>query len=150
MDVLPIYLLGLIVSVYWWIRLGPRVTHLLAMVAVLGLLQVLGAWQLPTAWAIQVSYASLAMLILIPLALVMIRTRARHWGWVATSFVSFGIAWFFRIADTWQPPLLPMGTHWLWHTFGALTTFALAEYVYLIEGVNLRRGAKVTAAEPIE
>jgi hypothetical protein len=146
MDVLPIYLLGLIVSVYWWVRLGPRVQHLLAMIVVLGLLQLLGMWQLPTPWAIQLSYASLAMLILIPLALVLIRTRARHWPWVATSLVSFGIAWFFRIADTWQPPLLPIGTHWLWHTFGAATTFALAEYVYLIEGVNLRKGLRTDVA----
>jgi len=150
MDVLPIYLLGLIVSVYWWIRLGPRVRNLLAMLVVLGILQLLGQWQLPTMWKIQLSYALLAMLILIPLSLVMIRTRGRHWEWVATSFVSFGIAWFFRIADTWRPPLLPMGTHWLWHTFGAITTFSLAEYVYLIEGVNLRRGPQITAAgEPI-
>ena len=102
MDVLPIYLLGAIVSVYWWVRLGPRVRHLLAMMVVLGLIQLFGIWQLPPAWKIQLSYALLATLILIPLALVMIRTRARHWPWVATSFVSFGIAWFFRIADTWR------------------------------------------------
>lgn len=139
MDVVPIYLLGLAVSVYWWVRLGPRVRHLLVMVGVLALLQLLGHWQLPHAWAIQLSYAALAMLILIPLGLVMIRTGGRHWTWVATSFVSFGIAWFFRIADTWDPPLLPTGTHWLWHTFGALTTFALSEYVFLIERVRLRR-----------
>lgn len=150
MDVLPIYLLGLIVSVYWWVRLGPRVRHLLSMLVVLCFLQLLGHWRLPTPWAIQLSYAMLAMLIVIPLVLVMIRTRARHWEWVATAFVSFGIAWFFRIADTWQPPLLPMGTHWLWHTFGAATTFALAEYVYRIEGVNLKLGAKIDiAGEPI-
>jgi len=150
MDVLPIYLLGLIVSVYWWVRLGPRVRHLLSMLVVLGILQLLGIWQLSPPWKIQLSYALLAMLILIPLALVMIRTRARHWQWVATSLVSFGIAWFFRIVDTWDPPVLPMGTHWLWHTFGAATTFALAEYVYLIEGVNLKRGMQITiAGEPI-
>jgi hypothetical protein len=141
MDVLPIYLLGLIVSLYWWIRLGPRVRHLLAMVVVLGILQLLGMWQLPTHWAINLSYAMLAMLIIVPLVLILIRTRFRHAGWVAASFVSFAIAWFCRIADTWQPPLLPMGTHWLWHTFGALTTFTLAEYVFLIERVSLRRPA---------
>ena len=139
MDVLPIYLLGLIVSVYWWVRLGPRVRHLLAMVVVLGILQLLGQWQLPSAWAINLSYAMLAMLILVPLALVLIRTRGRHSGWVVASFVSFAIAWFCRIADTWEPPLLSMGTHWLWHTFGALTTFLLAEYVFLSERVNLKR-----------
>jgi hypothetical protein len=139
MDLLPIFLLGLIVSLYWWVRLGPRVRHLLAVVVVLSILQLLGQWQLPTQWKINLSYAMLAMLILVPLALVLVRTRGRHAGWVATSFVSFAIAWLCRIADTWQPPLLPMGTHWLWHTFGAVTTFALAEYVFLIERVNLRR-----------
>ena len=139
MDVIPIYLLGLIVTVYWWIRLGPRVRHLLSMLVVLGVLQLLGMWQLPQAWAINLSYAMLAMLILAPLSLVMIRTRFRNAGWVVTALVAFAIAWFCRIADYWDPPLLPMGTHWLWHTFGALTTAALTEYVFLIEGVNLRR-----------
>src|SRR5262245_41699770 len=42
LDVVPIYLLGLIVSVYWWIRLGPRLHHLLVMLVVLGILQLLG------------------------------------------------------------------------------------------------------------
>jgi hypothetical protein len=139
MDVIPIYLLGLIVSVYWWVRLGPQVRHLLAMVVVLGFLQLLGMWQLPTHWAINLSYAMLALLIVAPLSLVLIRTRGRHAGWVATAFVAFGTAWFCRLADTWDDPLLPMGTHWLWHVFGAITTAALTEYVFLIEGVSLRK-----------
>ena len=33
-----------------------------------------------------------------------------------------------------QPPLLPMGTHWLWHTFGAISTALVVEYFYLVEG----------------
>jgi hypothetical protein len=31
-----------------------------------------------------------------------------------------------------------MGTHWLWHVFGASTTWALSIYVYHIEGMKLR------------
>jgi hypothetical protein len=148
MDVIPIYLLGLIVTIYWWIRLGPRFHHLLSMLVVLGILQVLGMWQLPTAWAINLSYATLAMLILAPLSLVLLRTRFKRSGWVATAFVAFGIAWFCRIADYWDPPLLPMGTHWLWHTFGAITTAALTEYVFLIEGVSLRKPRPPAPATP--
>ena len=60
MDVLPIYLLGLIVSVYWWVRLGPRVRHLFSMVVVLGICNCSGMWQLPPPWKIQLSYALLA------------------------------------------------------------------------------------------
>jgi hypothetical protein len=139
MDVIPIYLLGLIVSIYWWVRLGPRVRHLLSMLVVLAFLQLIGMWQLPPHWAINVSYAMLAMLMLVPLSLVLVRTRGRHAGWVATALVAFAVAWFCRLADAWDDPLLPMGSHWLWHTFGAATTTALTEYVYLIEGVNLRK-----------
>ena len=32
---------------------------------------------------------------------------------------------------------LPMGTHWLWHTFGAITTQLVTEYFYRIEGKPL-------------
>jgi hypothetical protein len=141
MDVIPIWVLGLIVSIYWWARLGPRMHHLLTMLGVLAFIQVLGHWQLPPHWAINLSYALLALLIVVPLTIILVRTRCRHAGWVATALVAFGIAWFCRLADAWQPPLLPMGTHWLWHTFGAITTAALTEYVYRIEGIRLRRSS---------
>jgi hypothetical protein len=147
MDVIPIQLLGLGVSVYWWIRLGPKLRHFFAMLGVLGLLMLLGQMTLPQVWAINVSYAGLALIVLVPLMLVLVRTGFRHAGWVATALVSFAIAWFCRLADAWDPPLLPMGTHWLWHTFGAATTAALSEYVYRIEGLSLRRMNPPSAAD---
>jgi len=133
MDVIPIYLLGLSASIYLWFRLRPRLLYLVGLIALLFFLQALGQSALPTQWAINVSYATLAALVITPLALVLIRTRFRHGGWVTTAFVLFGMAWVCRIAETWQPTL-PMGTHWLWHTFGALSTLALSEYFYRIEG----------------
>ena len=140
MDVFPIYLLGVMLSIYFWIRLGPKIRYLVAMIAVLALIQVFGFLQLPRVWAINVSYAMLALLILVPLAVVLVRTRCRYVGWVITALVAFGIAWLCRLADNPpNPPLLPMGTHWLWHTFGAITTAALTEYVYRLEGVSLRQ-----------
>ena len=50
--------------------------------------------------------------------------------------ISFVIAWIFRLVDR-DPDMvahLPMGTHWLWHTFGAITTALMVEYFYLVEG----------------
>jgi len=29
-----------------------------------------------------------------------------------------------------------MGSHWLWHTFGAVTTALLVEFFYRVEGGN--------------
>jgi hypothetical protein len=139
MDVIPIFVLGLTVTLWLWIRLGPRLLHLLGLIALLALLQSIARYQLPRQWAINVSYGSLAVLILAPVVLSMVRTKFRHAGWVYTSVACFAIAWIFRISDTVRPPLLPMGTHWLWHTFGALTTLSLSIYVYHIEGVRLRK-----------
>jgi hypothetical protein len=133
MDVIPIYLLGLSASIYLWFRLRPRLLYLVGLIALLCFLQALGLSALPTQWAINVSYATLAALVITPLALVLIRTRFRHGGWVTTAFVLFGMAWVCRIAETWRPTL-PMGTHWLWHAFGALSTLALSEYFFRIEG----------------
>ena len=134
MDVVPIYLLGLIVAVYLWIRLGPRLIYLLGMIAFLAFLQLVARYQLPMQWMINVSYASLAMIVLIPIVLVLLRTRFHHGEWIYTA-----LAWVCRIVDKERPPLLPMGTHWLWHTFGAATTAAVIMYVYRIEGVPLRK-----------
>jgi hypothetical protein len=146
MDVIPIFLLGLCVTLWLWVRLGPKFRHLLGVVVLLALFQMLALFQLPTHWAINVSYASLAALVLLPLALALVRTHFRHAGWVYTALACFVLAWICRIADaTVRPPPLPMGTHWLWHTFGALTTAALSAYVYYIEGVPLRRQPTIAA-----
>ncbi len=141
MDVLPISIIGMGVSLWIWIRLGPKLAHLLGLIALVGLLQMVARWQLPTQWAINVSYATLALTVLVPIILCMIRTRFQEAGWVYTALVCFAIAWICRIADTIDPPLMPMGTHWLWHTFGALTTVALSVYVYRIEMVSLKSAA---------
>lgn len=138
MDVIPIYLLGLVVSLYLWLRLGPKIRYLFGMIAVLCLLQGLGHIALPTHWAINLSYAGLAILILAPVLAVLVRTKFIHSGWVVSALTCFGLAWICRIADVWRPPLLPMGTHWLWHTFGAGTTWFLTEYLYRIAQVKLR------------
>jgi hypothetical protein len=148
MDVIPIYLLGLVIAVYFWFRLGPKISHLFGLLGVMALLQMLGHWQLPRQWAINLSYAMLALLILTPLVVVVVRTKMVHAGWLITAVLSFAIAWLCRIADTWRPPLLPMGTHWLWHTFGALTTALLAEYLYLVSPLNLRPGPADVAPKP--
>ena len=141
LDVIPIYLLGCGVSIWLWIRLGPKFRHLLGMIAFLALLQSLAFFRLPIHWAINMSYAALATLVLIPIILALLRTRFRNAGWVYAALVFFATAWLCRLADPVRPPLLPMGTHWLWHTFGALTAASLSVYVYRIEKVPFLKAA---------
>jgi hypothetical protein len=88
----------------------------------------------PRGLSINVSYAALACVVLMPLFWTLIRTRFRHGGWVVAGVVSFVIAWIFRLVDRDIGPYLAMGSHWLWHTFGAITTVLIVEYFYLVEG----------------
>jgi hypothetical protein len=148
MDVVPIFFLGLSVTMWLWVRLGPNLRNLIGVVALLAFLQLVARnSSLPQHWTINISYASLALIVVIPVALALVRTRFRYGGWVYTALACFAIAWTCRIADIVRPPLLPMGTHWLWHFFGALTTAAMSMYVFYIEGINLRRSIPAARAD---
>ncbi len=148
MDVVPISLLGAVGAIYLTIRLGKVYGLGWVLAAAVGLVGVYLAVnlfvfrliQFPNAnWPVNLSYASLAFIMIVPLGVVMVRTRFRHVAWVAGSLLSFGIAWFCRLADNTAWGDLPMGTHWLWHTFGAITTYGVTEYFYRIEGKPLER-----------
>jgi hypothetical protein len=135
LDYIPISLLGLSASLYLWVRLPLRWVHVMLLLTVFVAVQAVAALSLPTQAFISVNYAAMALFILTPTVLVLVRTGGAHAGWVLAAAGVFGVALFFRVADTWRPPLLPMGTHWLWHTFGAAATVALSEYVYKLEGM---------------
>jgi len=140
MDFVPIYLLGLAVTVYLWARIRPRWWHLALAAAATALALGLGRG-LPRHYGITLSYASLGFLILVPTAVLLVRTRFRDAGLIGLALGSFGLALFFRFADAWRPPLLPVGTHWLWHLFGAGTTAALMEYLYRLRNATLAEAA---------
>jgi hypothetical protein len=146
LDVIPISLLGLAGAIYLLIKLGQGAGWRRVVVSTLGALVFYAAVnvvlfagfrgavdRIPNL-RVNLSYASIAVLILAPMAVVLVRTRFRHGGWVAAGLVSFVIAWFFRLVDREMGNYLPMGSHWLWHTFGAITTALIVEYFYLVEG----------------
>jgi len=97
-------------------------------------------WELPfallreTHYAIVAHYVTLATLILIPVAVTLVKTRFRHAQLIKLTIVCFGWAILFRFLDPLTAPILPgLGTHWLWHTLGAVTTALLAEYFFRLE-----------------
>lgn len=143
LDVIPISLLGGAGAVYLTVRLGLAYglwRVLAAAVGLLGLYLFVNAVLFRAVRAdnpnltVNLSYASLALMILLPLGFTLAQTRFRHAGWVAGGLASFLIAWFCRLVDNTPWGDLSMGTHWLWHVFGAVTTQALYEYFYRLEG----------------
>jgi len=140
MDIIPISVLGLAGAIYlavkltrrWaWLYIGGSV--LVYVVANELLFRVIKP---SIMWAVGLSYATLAAIVITLMVLVLAKTRFRHVGWAAGGVVSFAIGFFFRQIDDQSARLLnlTMGTHWLWHTFGAVAVAFGTEYFYRVEG----------------
>lgn len=135
LDVIPIGVLVAMGSLYLWIRLRPRWWHVLLLaIVILGLPSLFVMDFIPHHVAIVIHYIMLAALILIPVGIVLVRTKGRHGQLIKFTLTVFGLAVLFRYIDPLTAPILPgLGTHWLWHTGGAITTALLAEYFYRLE-----------------
>jgi hypothetical protein len=142
LDVIPISLLGLAGALFMASRLlgqRPPLTRLalvcgvVVFYAVVNRLFFAALGPMNRQLSINLSYASLASIVLVPVILVLWKTRFRHGGWVVSGVLSFAVAWVARLVDQYSAGYLPMGTHWLWHTFGALTTAFMVTYFYRVE-----------------
>lgn len=123
MDWLPISILCLLSSIYFWIRFsgkwfvgaGAFIVFMLIEIRVRKLMHS-DNLQL----GISLNYAAMVLMVLLPLVLLLIKMKGHNWQFIISALISFGIALFFRVADS--RALLSVGTHFLWHTFGAVAT----------------------------
>jgi len=79
---------------------------------------------------INVNYAFMAALVLFPVFGYLVKTNWKNGKWVGFALIAFIFALTFRIADKWE--VLTIGTHFLWHTFGAMASFCMLNYIYLV------------------
>lgn len=131
MDWLPIALLCLMASVYFWYKLSGKwhsgllaLTVFAAVVSGVRLLLPFHNLQL----AISLNYGVMVLMVVLPLTLLLIRMRGHNLLLVILSLFSFSVALFFRIADSWD--LLNSGTHFLWHVFGCIATSLIFIFIY--------------------
>ncbi len=75
-----------------------------------------------------VNYTILGIGVLFPTVWMLYKSNYQFWYYVMFAFLSFAIALFFRISDQWG--FLSTGTHFLWHTFGALAGNFMLLYIY--------------------
>lgn len=137
MDWLPIMLLCLMASGFYLHRAYGSLRPALYFVGALFLLQFLNFQVIGLPQSVNVSYALLALTVLSPTFILLVKTNFKAGAWVASALGSFVLALFFRIADTWE--ILPMGTHFLWHLFGATAAMAMLQYTYLAYGFSVAR-----------
>ncbi|WP_375559463.1 hypothetical protein ACE193_17230 [Bernardetia sp. OM2101] len=139
MDWVPIFILSVSGVVYFFRKLG---VHWLIMV-VLVLFPFLLMFMLksmdfiPRSMRNLIEYTSLALVILLPIFSYLRKTNWLFKGRILIGLLLFCIAIFFRTMDNTEMSndFFPMGTHFLWHTFGALAVHAVISYLYLVKKI---------------
>jgi hypothetical protein len=133
LDFIPIAVLVLLACIYFWRRLtgGIMIAILLAPLPIFVSRVIISFLDLPRHYIISLSYAGMALSILIPALLYVTRQRQSLMRLLILSFSCFFIAITFRFLDS-DPFLLqflPMGSHFLWHLFGGVSSWLM---IYLI------------------
>ncbi len=130
MDVLPMAVLTLSVSIYFWVQVLPSWWMVFLVLVPSFLLRFWMFEFLPMQAAINLSYLLTGVLIFLPLLIILVRTRFLAWTDLLLSAASLSLALLFRKMDSWNIPQLPMGTHFLWHLLSAPGAWFLAKYLY--------------------
>lgn len=134
MDFVPILVLLLLCAVYCWLQVLPKAWWLLVVLPPFAMAQAL-VWELhelldwPRQVAFNLFYLTVAISTLVPILWLQIKTNYKFGRRFIFALVCFLCALLFRYLDGFRPPLLPMGTHFLWHTFGAVATFFIMDYM---------------------
>lgn len=130
MDWLPIMLLCLMAGVYFLSRIMNRY-YALGLLAAYFLFQTVVRRMLAgrdVQLFININYAVMGLIVLLPVLLFLYKTHWKNGRYVGYALLAFIPALIFRMADGAQ--LLSVGTHFLWHTFGAIAAFCMFRFIY--------------------
>lgn len=128
MDWLPILLICLMTSIYFLDKILQVWYYAVGVVLLAFLLQGLLFQFVESRNVINLNYAIMGLLVLLPTVLILFKYKFYQWYWVTFALSGFTLALFFRIADKWA--MLPMGTHFLWHLFGALAGHFMFMFIF--------------------
>lgn len=133
MDWLPIVLLCVFTGVYFVAKL-TRWYIAAVLVLAYGVFQYFIRQQIrnddDVQFYLNLNYAVLGMLVLFPVLAFLVKNKFRDGRWIAFAWFAFMAALTFRVADGFR--WLSTGTHFLWHTFGAVSAFCMFEFVYRV------------------
>ena len=143
MDWMPVLLITFSSSVWFfmkaWGKWWPPLILLLIYFFIQG---VLFNSAVPIQTAINISYASMAAVVLFPVIWFLKKTKFRNARLVFVALVLFALALFFRWADMFI--WLPIGTHFLWHIFGLSAVHFMLRFLYAVT----KKEQKVLSLQP--
>lgn len=133
MDFVPIFLLAITASLYFWLLLVKN--RSLAATLVLAPIFIPRAaatfFNLKFSMLISLGYLGLAFTIILPAFIYCAKHARPLLGYLLAALLFFIVAISFRVLD--KQALLPMGTHFLWHLFGGLSTLAIMTLILKID-----------------
>ncbi|CAN5618763.1 hypothetical protein BH23BAC1_BH23BAC1_04350 [soil metagenome] len=137
MDFLPIAILTLSVSIYFWVKVLRQkwIVFILIPLFVVMRLSVFSYFQSDT-MALNISYFITGVMIFVPGLMYLHKTQYKHSTKLVWTVVLFMLALFFRRFDFEGMVLMPMGTHWLWHISCAAGALMLGEYLYRVKDLE--------------
>ena len=137
MDYIPIFVLLLMTTLYLWARalnsvlLGSCIAMVVPFTLPPLIFSLIHSGTVPRHVGISLAYSVQALAVVVPAVVHCLLRARRHWPWLAAAVGCFVVAVVFRTIDTGLGArLLPMGTHFLWHVFGAGAAGCVLEYVY--------------------
>jgi hypothetical protein len=133
LDFLPMAIATFSICIYFWHKLLKKWHWVLLIVLPFFALRYLIFNHLGHHNSINASYFLSGVLFFIPLLLLLFKNDWQNSTFALASLVSFVVSLFFRQIDAYDPPLFSIGTHFLWHLFGALGAHFIAVYIYKLE-----------------
>lgn len=130
MDWVPIMVLCLAATIYFICKTTPSVLYrTLWIIATFGLNIGIRMLPIPKGLSISIGYTVTAIAVLLPLFAYCYKRNWYKLYLLCLAVGSFILAISCRIADK-RFDILPMGSHWLWHSFGAIAVYFLMRYIY--------------------
>jgi hypothetical protein len=134
MDWVPILLLSIAGSAYYFSKLKFSWSYTTMIIAPPFLMIFVMRYFLEAYKAVKgmIGYPILAFIVLFPIFRYLSVTQWRDAKWVWLSMGTFALAVLCRGLD-WligDSEIFYMGTHWLWHSFGAIAVHLLLVYIY--------------------
>lgn len=139
MDVLPSAILTITLSVYFWIKVFHKWWYVLLVFIPFIIIRFLLFSNLPEHTAINLAYFMTGASIGIPLIIYLIKTSYSGWKLVLAGILSFAVALMFREFDYIPMAALPMGTHFLWHSFSAVGAYFIIGYLFMVQYTQVNR-----------
>ena len=145
MDSIPIFLLSFLVATHFILKQKIYKIYIpfIFILPFVHLYLINSVIEVPEFVERMLEYPILVIIVLFPLFRWLYITKWKNLHLIVLSILFISLALIARIIDL-KADFLPMGTHWLWHSFGAMMTYTIILYIYKDDLLHPSKNKKTT------